>query len=124
MIGTGDDDLVTWTKESRPVIELPPQNEGLVGFRDPYIIQRGVDGNSWKLLLGSGVKGKGGTLLLYESENLLSGKPFIACCHCISALGMSSRGILFVCSDKDDRSILLVLYEFCHVRIQCKCSVL
>ena len=75
MVFAGDDDyLVTWTKQSRPVIELPPPNEGLVGFRDPYIIQRGVDGKPWKLLLGSGVKGKGGTLLLYTSENLLDGE--------------------------------------------------
>ncbi|BDA48086.1 Fructan 6-exohydrolase [Coccomyxa sp. Obi] len=68
-----DDDLVTWTKQSRPLIELPPPNEGLVGFRDPYIIQRGVDGRPWQLIIGSGVKGKGGTLLLYTSDNLLSG---------------------------------------------------
>lgn len=65
---------MAWTKQSRPLIELPPPNEGLVGFRDPYIIQRGVNGRHWKLIIGSGVKGNGGTILLYTSEDLLNGE--------------------------------------------------
>ena len=45
-----------------------------MGFRDPFIIQRGDGLNRpWRMLVGSGVKGKGGTLLLYESGSLLEG---------------------------------------------------
>lgn len=69
---TGDDNLTLWTKTDRPLILYPPGNE-LVGFRDPFIIQQGGCGKPWKLILGSGIRGKGGTLLLYTSDSLQHG---------------------------------------------------
>ena len=62
-----------WTKRGEPLIPFPPSGD-LVGFRDPYIIQRGDGaGKPWKLIVGSGIKGQGGTLLLYTSPTLLEG---------------------------------------------------
>jgi len=49
----------------------------LTGFRDPYIIQQGHGQQKWKMLLGSGIEGQGGTLLVYETTHLSSG-------HCLS----------------------------------------
>jgi hypothetical protein len=69
---SGDDNLVQWKKLDQPLIQYPPGNE-FVGFRDPYIIQRGSNGGLWKLIIGSGIKKKGGTLLLYTSDSLLQG---------------------------------------------------
>lgn len=70
----GDDNLIRWTKNKEPAIALPPQGMALTGFRDPYIIQKGGQGQKWKLILGSGVKEQGGTILLYESDSASSGK--------------------------------------------------
>lgn len=68
-----DDDLLTWTKQEAPIIEHPPQGEALTGFRDPYIIQRCGGGRPWKIAIGSGIKGSGGTILQYTSDHLLEG---------------------------------------------------
>ena len=54
-------------------MEFPPQGQVLVGFRDPYIIQRGGHMLPWRIAIGSGIKGKGGTILLYSSDDLLQG---------------------------------------------------
>ena len=45
----------------------------LTGFRDPYIVQKGGPKQKWKMLLGSGIKGQGGTLLVYEASDFHSG---------------------------------------------------
>ncbi len=68
-----DEDLLTWTKREMPVIEHPPQGKALTGFRDPYIIQRGGGGRPWRIAIGSGIKGSGGTILQYTSDHLLEG---------------------------------------------------
>ncbi len=62
-----DDDLRTWKKLPEPVIAAPPAGLAVTGFRDPYVWR---EGNSWMLILGSGVQHKGGTVLLYESPDL------------------------------------------------------
>lgn len=54
------------------MIPLPPRGQ-LAGFRDPYIFARGGGGRPWKMLLGSGVPGRGGTLLVYHAPTLTSG---------------------------------------------------
>ena len=54
------------------MIPLPPRGQ-LAGFRDPYIFARGGGGRPWKMLLGSGVPGRGGTLLVYHAPMLTSG---------------------------------------------------
>ncbi len=65
--------MLTWTKREAPIIEHPPQGQALTGFRDPYIIQRGGEGRPWKIAIGSGVRGQGGTILQYTSDELLQG---------------------------------------------------
>jgi beta-fructofuranosidase len=77
-LATGDDDLRLWTKRHEPVICAPPKELPLTGFpsltghpspdfRDPYVWS---DEERWYLLIGAGMREKGGTALLYESEDL------------------------------------------------------
>lgn len=72
-VAIGDKDLIRWHKQEQPIIPHPPDNMKLTGFRDPYIIQQGGPDQKWKMLLGSGIEGQGGTLLLYEATHLTSG---------------------------------------------------
>lgn len=61
------DNLRTWQKHNgNPVIPQRPRDD-LEGFRDPFVWQ---EGNSWYMALGSGIKGQGGTVLLYKSADL------------------------------------------------------
>jgi len=62
-----DDDLRTWKKLPEPVIAEPPPGLDVTGFRDPCLWR---EGNKWMLILGSGVRGKGGAILLYWSPDL------------------------------------------------------
>lgn len=62
-----DADLRTWTKLPQPVIPSPPAGLEVTGFRDPCLWR---EGDRWMLILGSGIRGKGGTILLYSSSNL------------------------------------------------------
>jgi beta-fructofuranosidase len=62
-----DDNLRTWKKLPEPVIAAPPAGLVVTGFRDPYVWR---EGNSWMLILGSGVAHKGGAILLYSSPDL------------------------------------------------------
>jgi len=62
-------DLIHWTKHpGNPLIEAPPEGYGSC-FRDPSVWR---EGDGWKMVVGSQLEGVGGTLLLYESENLLN----------------------------------------------------
>ena len=80
--GSGDVDLIRWHKQEQPIIPHPPENMKLTGFRDPYIIQKGGPNQKWKMLLGSGIEGQGGTLLLYEAADLTSGPHPHTCTLC------------------------------------------
>jgi beta-fructofuranosidase len=62
-----DDDLRNWKKLAEPVIAAPPRGLDVTGFRDPYVWR---EGNNWMLILGSGIRGKGGAILLYTSPDL------------------------------------------------------
>lgn len=68
--------LVHWTKLEFPWLALPPRND-LGGWRDPFVIgrpgQNGLD--CWTLVIGSGIKFNGGTVLVYRTTGveLLSG---------------------------------------------------
>lgn len=62
-----DEDLRTWTKLPEPVIASPPAGLEVTGFRDPALWR---EGERWMLALGSGVRGKGGMVLLYASTDL------------------------------------------------------
>lgn len=75
-VATGSDDLVEWTKEpANPVIASPPQNLDLVAFRDHCVWrEEATDGHParWRQIIGAGIRGEGGTALLYESDDLRS----------------------------------------------------
>lgn len=62
-----DDDLRIWKKLPQPVIAAPPPGLAVTGFRDPCLWR---EGGKWMLILGSGIRSKGGMILLYTSSNL------------------------------------------------------
>ena len=62
-----DDNLRNWNKLAEPVIAAPPAGLEVTGFRDPALWR---EGENWMLILGSGVRGKGGMILLYTSTDL------------------------------------------------------
>lgn len=61
------DDLNQWEKLPDPVIAAPPEGLDVTGFRDPALWR---EGDYWMLILGSGIRGKGGAVLLYSSTDL------------------------------------------------------
>lgn len=76
--GAGDPTLSVWNKVEKPVLAFPPENLQLVGWRDPYIFERGGNGKEWGMLMGSGLKGKGGAVLIYRSVDLYSGEEILS----------------------------------------------
>ncbi|MGA8046224.1 MAG: glycoside hydrolase family 32 protein [Dermatophilaceae bacterium] len=66
-VATGTADLRTWTKDpANPVVEAPPGLD-LLAFRDHCVWrERGV----WRQIVGAGIRGLGGTALLFESTDL------------------------------------------------------
>ena len=50
-----------------PVIAAPPAGPAVAGFRDPCVWK---EGDTWLMALGSGYRGTGGAILLYESKDL------------------------------------------------------
>ncbi|MBM4436010.1 MAG: glycoside hydrolase family 32 protein [Actinobacteria bacterium] len=64
-----DADLRTWTKHpANPVIAAPPSGFDLVGFRDHSVWRQGAE---WCQLIGSGIRGVGGTVPMYRSPDLV-----------------------------------------------------
>jgi beta-fructofuranosidase len=62
-------DMLTWSKPVRnPVIAAPPPGLAVTGFRDPYVWK---EGDTWSMVVGSGVRGRGGAILLYRSKDLV-----------------------------------------------------
>jgi beta-fructofuranosidase len=69
-LAVGDPELRVWRKDpGNPVIADLPDDLDLVEFRD-HCVWRAGDG--WLQLVGSGIRGKGGTALLYRSPDLRS----------------------------------------------------
>ena len=69
-IATSSDNLQTWDKHAaNPVIPAIPEDLDLIGFRDPFLWKE--DDGRWYMLLGSGIKERGGVALLYRSADLL-----------------------------------------------------
>ena len=67
-IATSSGNLISWQKYSgNPVIAGPPAGMQVTGFRDPAVWK---EGDTWLMVLGSGFRGKGGAVLLYESKDL------------------------------------------------------
>ncbi len=63
------DDMKRWAKHpANPVIAAPPPDVDTPGFRDPHVWK---EGGEWKMLVGAGFRGMGGTALLYTSRDLL-----------------------------------------------------
>jgi beta-fructofuranosidase len=62
-----DPTLSRWTKVKFPVIASPPKSLGITGFRDPSAWR---SRESYYLTIGSGIRGKGGMVLLYRSKDL------------------------------------------------------
>jgi beta-fructofuranosidase len=77
-VATSTDDLMTWEQQSTPVIDGPPSGSEWTGFpsitghpsadfRDPFVWR---EAGRWYLLIGTGLREKGGAALLYDSEDL------------------------------------------------------
>lgn len=67
-IATGSPDLVEWTKDpGNPVIAAAPAGFEVTAFRDHCVWR---EGEAWRQLVGSGIRGQGGTAFLYESPDL------------------------------------------------------
>jgi beta-fructofuranosidase len=124
-VATSDDsELRTWQQHESPVIDGPPPNLDLTGspsitghssadFRDPYVWR---EGDRWLLVIGAGMREKGGTALLYESEDLRHWRyrgPILtdaigAHCNmweCPVLLRFGDRFILFVCPHPEAKYI-------------------
>ncbi|MFC9771409.1 MULTISPECIES: glycoside hydrolase family 32 protein [unclassified Pseudarthrobacter] len=69
-VAVGSPDLSTWTKApENPVIAAPPAGVDITAYRDHCVWR---EGSRWRQLVGSGVRGRGGTAFLYESADLRS----------------------------------------------------
>lgn len=67
-VATGSADLVEWTKDpGNPGIAAPPPGLDIVAFRDHCVWR---EGDMWRQIIGAGIRGEGGTALLYESSDL------------------------------------------------------
>ncbi|WP_298405717.1 glycoside hydrolase family 32 protein [uncultured Chloroflexus sp.] len=66
-LAVSHDGLLTWQKWPEPIIPMPPSDLDLLGFRD-HSVWREDDG--WCMLIGAGIRGQGGTALLYRSSDL------------------------------------------------------
>jgi sucrose-6-phosphate hydrolase SacC (GH32 family) len=65
----GDIELKNWIKDKQPIAT---QKEGIGWFgqfRDPFVWK---EDNTWYMLVGSGIEGKGGTALAYSSQDLVN----------------------------------------------------
>ncbi len=64
------DGMQTWRRfAGNPVLAKRPDIPHLEdGFRDPFVWR---EGDRWKMVVGSGIRGQGGTVLLYQSPDLV-----------------------------------------------------
>jgi beta-fructofuranosidase len=109
-VATSPDDLITWQKyQGNPVIATTPEELDLLAFRDHTLWK---EGSTWYQLVGAGIKGVGGTVLLYRSSNLLEWEYMFPL-----YTGDRSRsepiwaGSMWECPDffaLDDKSVLVV----------------
>jgi beta-fructofuranosidase len=69
-VATSNDNLLTWRKHPQnPVIAQIPEISGQTrDFRDPFVWKEGDD---WYMLVASRIKDVGGTVFLYQSQNLV-----------------------------------------------------
>lgn len=104
-IATSRDDLLTWEKHAdNPVITAPPPGMEIVDFRDHCVWK---EENTWYQLIGAGIKGVGGTALLYRSANLLQWEYM----HPLCIVDKSETEEMWECPDffpLGDKYVLLV----------------
>ncbi|HEY7103221.1 MAG TPA: glycoside hydrolase family 32 protein [Mycobacteriales bacterium] len=62
-----DDGLVRWRKDG--VVLRSPADPDVVAFRDPYVSGRPGE---WRMVVGAGLRGRGGAVLAYRSRDLRS----------------------------------------------------
>jgi beta-fructofuranosidase len=62
-----DPDLRVWHKRKDPVVSAPPKGLAITGFRDPCVWKHG---DTYLMVIGSGIQSVGGCALLYESRDL------------------------------------------------------
>ena len=102
---SADDDLVTWQKyPGNPVIAAPPPGFDLLGFRDHGVWKE--DG-VWYQVIGSGIRGVGGTVFLYRSADLVHWEYV----HPICTGDRNQTGDIWECPDLfrlGDRHVLMV----------------
>ncbi len=68
-LATSSDDLLTWQKyPANPLIAALPQDLDLLAFRDHCVWK---EETTWYQLIGAGIRGVGGTALLYRSWNFV-----------------------------------------------------
>lgn len=85
-VATGSPDLLSWTKlAENPVIAAPPADVEITAYRDHCVWQ---EGGRWRQLVGSGIRGRGGTAFLYGSADLRSWEYIGPLC-----IGDSSQGV-------------------------------
>lgn len=103
-LATSLDGLLTWIKNpANPVIAAPPADLDLVAFRDHSVWR---DGESWYQVIGAGIRGRGGTALLYSSPDLQSWEYLGPIC-----VGVPADGDMWECPDLfgiDQKHVLVV----------------
>ena len=68
-LAVSEDGMLTWQKiPQNPVIAAPPEGREVTGFRDPCVWQ---EGDTWYMVIGSGIEGEGGAVLAYRSRDLI-----------------------------------------------------
>lgn len=99
-VAVGSPDLLTWTKApENPVIAAPPAGVDVTAYRDHCVWR---EGSRWRQLVGSGIRGRGGTAFLYESADLRTwdyiGPLFIGDASCDPA-ATDWEGTMWECVD-------------------------
>lgn len=68
-LAVSQDGMLTWQKIAQnPVIADPPEGLDVTGFRDPCVWR---EGDSWYMVIGSGIEDEGGAVLAYRSRDLI-----------------------------------------------------
>jgi beta-fructofuranosidase len=136
-VATSDDELRNWKKSDTPLISSPPSDLQLTGFpsitghpsadfRDPFVWQ---EAGRWFMLIGAGMREKGGTALLYDSEDLrhwryrqpiLSGKIGADCnmWECPVLLRFLRYHVLLVCPHPEAKYVYWIAGEWRNGTLQ------
>jgi len=130
-IATSKDELRTWSHREKPVISAPPPGLELTGFpsitghasadfRDPFVWR---EARRWFMLIGAGLREKGGTALLYNSDDLrqwhyqgpiLTGVIGANCnmWECPVLLRFGPRSVLMVCPHPEAKFVYWIAGEW------------